>query len=57
MFGTATLSCAAGIACETGDIFEISAPDFGPALRNPVRMSGNLSIKGQTAKRQAVAVF
>ncbi|HXF61105.1 MAG TPA: AraD1 family protein [Caldilineaceae bacterium] len=36
-FGTATLSYAAGILCEPGDIFEISAPGFGRPLRNPLR--------------------
>lgn len=35
-FGTATLSFAAGIKVEAGDIFEISAPDFGAPLRNPL---------------------
>ncbi len=34
MFGTATLSFADGVACQTGDVFEISASEFGPALRN-----------------------
>lgn len=33
-FGTATLSVAAGIQTQPGDIFEISAPGFGKALRN-----------------------
>lgn len=35
-FGTATLSFAAGIQTQPGDIFEISAPDFGQPLRNPL---------------------
>jgi hypothetical protein len=35
-FGTATLSVAAGIQTEPGDIFEISAPEFGQPLRNPL---------------------
>jgi hypothetical protein len=35
-FGTATLSFAAGIRVEPGDIFEISAPGFGKPLRNPL---------------------
>jgi hypothetical protein len=39
-FGTATLSFAAGIQVQPGDVFEISAPGFGRALRNPVQ-SGN----------------
>ena len=33
-FGTATLSFAAGITTQNGDIFEISAPDFGRPLQN-----------------------
>ncbi|MFP8968480.1 AraD1 family protein [Pokkaliibacter sp. CJK22405] len=36
MFGTATLSFADGIKAEAGDVFEISAPAFGTALRNPL---------------------
>ena len=39
MFGTATLSFAAGLRCETGDVFEIEAPGFGLPLRNPLRMA------------------
>lgn len=35
-FGTATLSFAAGIQTQEGDIFEISAPEFGQPLRNPL---------------------
>lgn len=35
-FGTATLSFAAGIQTQSGDIFEISAPGFGQPLRNPL---------------------
>ncbi|MGR3454072.1 AraD1 family protein [Pseudooceanicola sp.] len=37
MFGTATLSFAEGLSCADGDVFEIEAPDFGLALRNPLR--------------------
>lgn len=33
-FGTATLSFAAGVTAQPGDVFEISAPDFGQPLRN-----------------------
>lgn len=33
-FGTATLSFAAGIRSEPGDVFEIECPDFGEPLRN-----------------------
>ena len=35
-FGTATLSIAAGIVTEPGDIFEIEAPGFGLLLVNPL---------------------
>jgi hypothetical protein len=35
-FGTATLSFAAGVKVQAGDTFEISAPDFGAPLRNPL---------------------
>ena len=33
-FGTATLSFAAGVRCEPGDVFEIECPEFGEPLRN-----------------------
>jgi hypothetical protein len=33
-FGTATLSFAAGIKTQAGDVFEIAAPGFGRPLRN-----------------------
>ena len=36
MFGTATLSFAAGITPKDGDVFEIEAPVFGLPLRNPL---------------------
>ncbi|MEZ4673636.1 MAG: AraD1 family protein [Caldilineaceae bacterium] len=36
-YGTATLSFAAGIQTQPGDIFEISAPEFGQPLRNPLQ--------------------
>jgi hypothetical protein len=36
MFGTATLSFADGVKPQAGDVFEISAPDFGLPLRNPL---------------------
>jgi hypothetical protein len=38
-YGTATLSFAAGFKVRPGDIFEISAPDFGRPLRNPLVQS------------------
>ena len=37
-FGTATLSFAAGIKPEAGDVFEISAAQFGLPLANPLAM-------------------
>ena len=36
LFGTATLSFADGITTQAGDVFEISVPDFGLPLRNPL---------------------
>lgn len=36
-FGTATLSFADGIRTRDGDVFEIQVPEFGAALRNPLR--------------------
>ncbi len=38
-FGTATLSFAAGITTQNGDIFEISAPGFGRPLQNRLAVS------------------
>jgi len=38
-FGTATLSFAAGITTQDGDIFEISAPGFGRPLQNRLVIS------------------
>lgn len=35
-FGTATLSFAAGIRAQPGDVFEIEAPPFALPLRNPL---------------------
>ena len=37
-FGTATLSFADGISVQPGESFEVEAPVFGPALRNPLRV-------------------
>ena len=37
MFGTATLSFADGVKPQEGDVFEISAPDFGLPLCNPLK--------------------
>jgi hypothetical protein len=38
-YGTATLSFAAGVTAQPGDVFEISAPEFGRPLRNPLAIS------------------
>jgi len=38
-FGTATLSFAAGVTTQHGDIFEISAPGFGRPLQNRLAVS------------------
>ena len=38
-FGTATLSFAAGIKAEPGDVFEIEAPPLGLPLRNPLKIA------------------
>ena len=38
-FGAAVLSCLSGFVAELGDVFEISAPVFGRALRNPLQAS------------------
>lgn len=46
MFGTATLSFADGIKTQDGDMFEVSATQFGLALSNPLK----------TAAEQAPAV-
>ena len=44
-FGTATLSSAAGIVTQPGDVFEIYAPLFGRALCNPlIRTEGSESV-------------
>jgi hypothetical protein len=40
-FGTATLSFAAGVTAQPGDVFEIAAPEFGRPLRNPLASSNN----------------
>ncbi|ATN36520.1 GguC protein [Rhizobium sp. ACO-34A] len=37
MFGTATLSFADGIKTQDGDVFEVSATQFGLALSNPLK--------------------
>jgi hypothetical protein len=35
-FGTATLSFAAGVRTQRGDVFEIECAEFGAPLRNPL---------------------
>jgi hypothetical protein len=40
-FGTATLSVGDGIQTQPGDVFEIEAPAFGAALRNPLGAKAN----------------
>ncbi|WP_374652053.1 AraD1 family protein [Dongia sp.] len=40
-FGTATLSVGDGIQTQPGDVFEIEAPAFGAALRNPLGARAN----------------
>ncbi len=40
-FGTATLSFAAGVTVQSGDVFEISAPPFGRPLTNPMLASSS----------------
>lgn len=40
-FGTATLSFADGIKAQTGDVFQIEAPDFGLPLSNPLDQQQN----------------
>lgn len=44
MFGTATLSFADGIKPQEGDVFEIEAPEFGLALRNPLKIAAEEQI-------------
>jgi hypothetical protein len=43
-FGTATLSFADGIQTRDGDRFEISLPEFGRPLRNPLRFESGSSV-------------
>lgn len=45
MFGTATLSFADGVRTKPGDVFEISAPDFGLPLRNPLAADTAVSVE------------
>jgi len=45
MFGTATLSFADGVKAENGDVFEISAPEFGLPLANPLLVDGPEAVR------------
>jgi len=47
-FGTATLSFADNVQVQAGETFEISAPDFGPPLRNPLAVSPTQYVKVKT---------
>ena len=48
-YGTATLSFAAGIQTQAGDVFEISAPGFGRPLRNTLMdTAGSRAVGGDT---------
>lgn len=40
-FGTATLSFADNVQVRAGETFEIESPAFGPALRNPLAVTGS----------------
>lgn len=44
MFGTATLSFADGVKTQSGDVFEIAAPDFGLPLKNPLQTEQPVSV-------------
>jgi hypothetical protein len=44
MFGTATLSFADQVRAEPGDVFEIEAPAFGLALRNPLAIEADRGV-------------
>lgn len=44
MFGTATLSFADGIRTQEGDVFEISAAQFGLPLQNPLKTAAEETI-------------
>lgn len=43
--GTATLSVADGVKTSPGDIFEIEAAQFGPALVNPLAVDGGEQVR------------
>jgi hypothetical protein len=49
MFGTATLSFADNFMAQTGDVFEIDAPQLGLPLRNPLGQDADLGMMSITA--------
>ena len=52
MFGTATLSFADKIACKSGDVFDISTPEFGPPLRNRLVVTPAAKPESRVSVRQ-----
>ncbi|OCX64686.1 GguC protein [Thioclava sp. SK-1] len=44
MFGTATLSFGAGVRTQVGDVFEISSPQFGQPLVNPLAQASDAGL-------------
>lgn len=48
MFGTATLSFADNFMAQTGDVFEIDAPQLGLPLRNPLGQDADLGMMSIT---------
>ncbi len=44
-FGASVLSFSAGVVAQSGDVFEISAPEFGRPLRNPLESRKTNSTK------------
>ena len=50
MFGTATLSFAAGLVPQAGDVFEIEAAEFGLPLCNPLAVAA--AVPGAVAVKQ-----
>ena len=55
-FGTATLSVAAGIKTKPGDVFEISAPEFGLPLVNPLAAGKKGSRRCRHCRRASAAI-
>jgi len=48
-FGTATLSFADGLSTRVGDTFEVSVPEFGAPLVNPIEYRSRGLVPGQVA--------